>query len=91
MKKEVNFEEIVCKSRSSIPRQYRNSYITNSEYFRVLSTKGASSNFGTEGGGLANWYMYHTMDDRIVCVISSLNDFWSWQYEGIPKKSLSKL
>ena len=78
------FEEIVNQPESSLPRQYRECYISPEEYWRVVNTKGESANFGTSGSGYANWYMYHTMDDRLVCMISGINGGWTWQYEGVP-------
>ena len=82
----VNFEEIVNQPGASLPRQYRECCISDDEYWRVVNTKGASSNFGTSGSGYANWYMYHTLDGRIVCVICSMNGYYSWQYDGVPPK-----
>ena len=80
---EVNFEDIVNNPISSLPRQYRSYYISDDNYWMVINNKGLYYNFGTDGSGYANWYMYHTMDDRIVCIICGSNG-WSWQYEGVP-------
>ena len=83
----INFEEIVSEPPARLPRQYRECAISDYEYWRVCSNRGASSNFGTSGSGYTNWYMYHTMNNRIVCVINSGN-YWSWQYDGVPSTPL---
>jgi hypothetical protein len=82
---QVNFEEIVNQPESYLPRQYRECAISSEDYWRVFNNRGESSNFGTSGSGYANWYMYHTMDDRIVCIICSMES-WSWQYDGVPPR-----
>ena len=85
---QVNFEEIVSQPEAFLPRQYRECAISNEDYWRVFNTRGEFANFGTSGSGYANWFMYHTMDDRIVCVICSMGNNWSWQYDGVPRQQL---
>ena len=80
------FEQIVNQPGTSLSRQYIECCINPEEYWRVINTQGSYANFGTSGSGYSNWYMYHTMDDRIVCVISSMNDNWTWQYQGVPPR-----
>jgi hypothetical protein len=83
---QVDFEEIVNHPESFLPRQYRECAINPKDYWKVINTRGAYTNFGTSGSGYSNWYMYHTMDGRIVCIISSMKGDWSWQYEGVPPR-----
>lgn len=91
---QVNFEEIVSQPEAFLPRQYRECAISDEAYWRVFNTRGEFANFGTSGSGYANWFMYHTMDDRIVCVICSMSgsgSSWSWQSDGVPPRPRVRL
>jgi len=74
---------------STLERQYRHCDITYDEYSRVCNNKGTSTNFGTSGSGYSSWFMYHTMNDRLVCVICGISGNWTWQYGGVPENPLS--
>ena len=84
----IDFEDFVMNTPpSSLERQYTYCDITDDEYYRVYNNRGTFSNFGTGGSGYSNWFMYHTMDGRLVCVICGISGKWTWQHGGVPQRS----
>jgi len=84
----IDFEKIVTsKKEATLQRQYRDAYINYDDYWRVVNNKGEYSSFATSGSGYSQWYFYHTLDDRLVCVIKSFSSL-SWQNQKPPEPKI---